>query len=109
MSTALHAHLSTAAVDCDGPIYRDWVTTLNESERADEDWGGLDFRSRLLGLYISMRSEFGVKVTVTSDGFEWHEPTDEGYASGEVRWCEDEDCDPHAASQRDVYAEQMGY
>lgn len=116
MTTNLHAHVSTASADCDGPFYRDYVTALNDDERAMHDkaqgvndFHDLVFKERVLGNHVSFHSEGGVTVKVDSDGFHMHEQTDEGYRSAEVRWCEDEDCDPNAASQRDVYAEMMGY
>lgn len=116
MTTNLHAHVSTASADCDGPMYRDYVTALNDDERAMHeqangvnDFHDLTFKERVLGNHVSFHSEFGVTVKVGEDGFTMSEQTDEGYRSAEVRWCEDEDCDPNAASQRDVFAEMMGY
>lgn len=116
MTTSLHAHVFTASSDCDGPMYREYVTGLNDVELAEHerqnginDFHDLHFKERVLGNHVSFHSEFGVTVKADSEGFTMHEQTDEGYRSAEVRWCEDEDCDPNAASQRDVYAEQMGY
>lgn len=116
MTTHLHAHVSTASRDCDGPLYRDYVSALNDDERAEHeraqgvnDFHDLNFKSRILSNHVSFHTEFGVSVKVTAEGFWTREQTDEGYRSAEVRWCEDPDCDPHEASQRDVYAEAMGY
>lgn len=116
MTTNLHAHVSTASADCDGPMYRDFVSALNDDERkmhddanGVRDFHDLAFKSRVLAAHVSFHSEVGVEVRMTLDGFSMVEQTDEGYRSAEVRWCEDEDCDPHAESQRDVYAEMMGY
>lgn len=116
MTTNLHAHVSTAASDCDGPLYRDYITELNDDERAMHeqangvnDFHDLTFKERVLGNHVSFHPENEVWVKVTEDGFTTSERTDEGYQSAEVRWCEDESCDPNAASQRDVFAEQMGY
>lgn len=116
MTTSLHAHVSTAAADCDGPMYRDYVTELNDDEVAEHerangvnDFHDLHFKERVLGNHVSFHTEFGCKVEVTAEGFTAHEQTDEGYRSAEVRWCEDESCDPRAYSQRDVFAEMMGY
>jgi hypothetical protein len=44
-----------------------------------------------------------------SDVIEVHENTEEGYRSATARFCDDAACDPEAYSQRDVYAEMMGY
>lgn len=116
MTISLHAHVSTASSDCDGPFYRDYVTTLNADEIAEHeraqginDFHDLHFKERVLGNHVSFHPFFNVKVEVDVHGFVMHEQTDEGYRSAEVRWCEDEDCDPNASSQRDVYAEMMGY
>jgi hypothetical protein len=114
MTTTLHAHVDTAAADCDGPMYRTYVESLNDSERAMHDaangvndFHDLVFKERVLGNHVSFHGR--VTVEVHPHGFNSHEITDEGYRSADVRWCEDESCDPHAASQRDVFAEQMGY
>ena len=116
MTTTLHAHVSTASSDCDGPQYNEWVESLNVTELAQHvaangvnDFHDLNFKERVLGNHVSFHSEFGVTVAVLDWGFTMHEQTDEGYRQAEVRWCEDEDCDPNAKSHRDVFAEQMGY
>lgn len=116
MTTNLHAHVSTASRDCDGPLYDEWVTSLNDDEIAEHDqaqgvndFHDLHFKERVLGNHVSFHTEFGVTVKVTAEGFSMHEQTDEGYRSAEVYWCEDEDCDPNAYSHRDIYAEMMGY
>jgi hypothetical protein len=108
MTTNLHAHTSTYSVDCDGPFYRDYVESMREDEREDQ-FADLVFKERVLGNHVSFHSEGGVKVEVDRHGFFMREATDEGHRSAEVRWCEDESCDPNAAWQRDVFAEQMGY
>jgi hypothetical protein len=50
-----------------------------------------------------------MRVDITEGGFSTYRKTDEGYSASEVRWCEEDWCDPEASSQRDVYAEMMGY
>ena len=114
MTTNLHAHVSTASRDCDGPLYRDWVESLNDDERAMHekangvnDFHDLYFKERILGNHVSFHAE--CEVHVFPAGFRVSEPTDEGYRSAEVIWCEVESCDPHESSQRDIYAEMMGY
>lgn len=109
MTNTLHAHVSTAAADCDGPMYREFVQEMNDEERTNDEYGDLVFKERILGNHVSFHSEFGVAVKVSAEGFTMHEQTDEGYRSADVTWCEDEECDPNSYSQRDVYAEQMGY
>lgn len=116
MTTSLHAHMSTASRDCDGPMYRDYVEALNDDERAEHerangvnDFHDLNFKARILAGAVFFSAEFGATVNITPEGFTYNEPTDEGHRSVEVRWCEDESCDPNAYTQRDVYAEMMGY
>lgn len=121
MTTNLHAHVSTAARDCDGPIYREWVETLNDAERkmhedsfneageSINDFHDYAFRERLLSAHVSFHPEFVVRVEIQEAGFTMSEETEEGFRSAEVEWCEDPKCDLLAKSQRDVYAEQMGY
>lgn len=111
--TNLHAHVSTASSDCDGPMYHEYVSTLNDAERAMHekaqgvnDFHDLEFKARILSNHVSFHSN--TRVEVDERGFTTHEQTDEGYRSAEVRWCED-DCNTDARSQRDVFAEQMGY
>lgn len=111
----IHAHVSTASADCDGPLYRDYVTVPNddeiaESERAQgvNDFSEIHFKERVMMSHCSPYAVHQLTVKVDDGGFEWHEQTEEGYRSGEVRWCDD-DCDTGQSSQRDVYAEQMGY
>lgn len=105
----LHAHVSTASADCDGPMYRDYVAEMNSNERDDDQYGDLVFKERMLGNRVSFHTEYEVSVTVKAGGFVTHEQTDEGYRSSDVTWCEDETCDPNAYRQRDVFAERMGY
>lgn len=114
MTTNLHAHVFTASADCDGPLHSHYVTALNDAELAHHaeqdginDFHDLMFKERVMGNHVSFHAH--VSVSVTPSGFTMSEQTDEGYRSAEVCWCEDAKCDPHAAYQRDVYAEMMGY
>lgn len=113
---ALHAHIDTASADCDGPMYREYTVFLTDEEKAASiaadgvnDFTDIEFRNRILTSQVSVYAvEYGVTMKADSDGFEWHEQTDEGYRSGQVRWCHDESCS-ESYSQRDIYAEMMGY
>jgi len=114
MTKNLHAHVSTSSSDCDGPMYREYVSGLNDAELTEHyrangvnDFHDLNFKARILENHVSFNGF--VTVNMTAEGFNTHEPTEEGYRAAEVRWCEDETCDPNAYSQRDVYAEQMNY
>lgn len=115
MTTNLHAHVDSVAVDCDGPLYQSYITRLNDDEIAEHvkaagvnDFHDLHFKARVLTQHVSFHNEFGSTVEVSSHGFTVSEPTDEGHRAVDVRWCEDE-CDLNERSQRDVYAEMMGY
>jgi hypothetical protein len=95
-------------------MYRDYVESLNVTELAEHvaangvnDFHDLHFKDRILGNAVSFHAEQAT-VEIHPNGFNYREPTDEGYRSVEVTWCED-DCDENAYSQRDVYAEAMGY
>lgn len=113
-----HAHITKASADCDGPFYQEYTVFVSDEAKAKSaaaggvnDFWEIDFREGVLSSQISvyaLTDGHTVKVTVTDDGFEWHETTDEGYRSGEVRWCDDETCG-ESYSQRDVYAELAGY
>lgn len=115
----LHAHVDSASADCDGPMYRDYVVGISDEEKAEHiaadgvnDFSEIHFRERVLASQVPVYAvEEGqdVSVTIAAWGFRWSQPTDEGYRSGEVRWCDDESCDPESHGQRDVYAEMMGY
>jgi hypothetical protein len=114
MTSNLHAHVDTSSRDCDGPQYNSWVTSLNDDEIAEHekaqginDFHDLHFKARVLSHHVSFHAEG--EVHYYPEGFTVSEPHDEGYHNVEVRWCEDEDCDPNARSHRDVYAEMMGY
>ncbi len=111
-----HAHIDTASRDCDGPMYREYTVFVDDEAKAKSaacngvnDFWEIEFRNSILTSQVSVYAvEHGLRMTATEAGFEWHEDTDEGYRQGEVRWCDDEACDERY-SQRDVYAEMMGY
>jgi hypothetical protein len=114
-TNTLHAHIDTAAADCDGPLYRSWVATFNDEERAERDaaqgindFSDIHFMNRVLAGQCGPYAVRQLTVKIDESGFTYHEDTEEGYRSGEVRWCTD-DCDTEERSQRDVYAEMMGY
>ncbi len=113
--TEIHAHVATASADCDGPFYRDFIIVPNDDEiaasvKADgvNDFSEIDFRQRVLASQVSVYCTEDGTLQVSAGGFSWHETTDEGYRSSHVTWCDD-DCDTGQQSQRDVYAEMMGY
>lgn len=110
----LHAHIATGTSDCDGPMYRDYTVFLNDEEKAEHerqdgvnDFHDLHFKSRILGDMVSFSPFVAVKVEVTTHGFTASEETEEGFRHCEVTWCEHECGESY--SQRDIYAEMMGY
>lgn len=126
MTNTLHAHVSTAAADCDGPVYDSYVETFNYAEREaqvrayfnglmrgyDEpvnDFSDIDFMNRVFASKCGPYAVHQMRVTVDESGFDYHEQTEEGYRSGEVRWCRDETCDRTRRTHRDVFAEAAGY
>ena len=115
MTNNIHAHVSTASADCDGPQYSSRVEVFNDEERAEQeraqgvnDFSDIHFMERV---FMSVASPYAVHqmtVKVDEEGIDVHEQTEEGYRSAEVRWCRD-DCDLEETSYRDVYAEMMNY
>jgi hypothetical protein len=117
MTNTLHAHVSRSQRDCDGPTYDSYVEVFNDTEVAEyeaaqvrgyNDFSDLHFKGRVLSGEVAFHAE-SAEVQITSDGFQYHEPTDEGFRAVDVRWCEDESCDTGERSHRDVYAEMMNY
>jgi len=115
MTNNIHAHVSTASADCDGPIYRSYVRSFNEDEIAEQkaaqgvnDFSDIHFMERVMMSVASPYAAHQMTIKVDESGIDVHEQTEEGYRSAEVRWCRD-DCDLEDESYRDVYAEQMNY
>lgn len=109
MTQTFHAHVAISSRDCDGGHGHEYVAQMTTAEHADDTFGTLAFQQRIMGGAITFHTEYGQKVTVTEHGFDTSEQTDEGYRATEVRWCEDEGCDPDAGSVYDQYAQAMGY
>lgn len=119
MTTNLHAHVDTFARDCDGGHGDDYIMALSADEVAHSvkanginDFHEIIFRDRVVASVVnsySIEEGFTGTLQVTAHGLDWSEPTDEGYRRTEVRWCEDEECDPNARAVFDEYAEAMGY
>lgn len=119
MSNHTHAHVSVSSRDCDGGHGYDYVIALSDEERAEHenanginDFHEIHFRSRVIAMMVNsyaIQEGFTGTLTVTAHGADWHEPTEEGFTSTEVRWCEDEDCDTGRTGQYDEFAEAMGY
>ena len=120
----LHAHIESYTTDCDGPLSRDYVLTMNDEERAEataangiNDFSDIHFHERVVNHLVNTYSIFqSGRLEVTSgEGsdyvvrMEWQEDTDEGYRQMSAIICEDENCDTGEAHYRDHRAEEMGY
>lgn len=111
----LHAHVSTHATDCDGPIYREYIMRVDpERDQQFGDDGEIGFRERMLCHIVGVYTCFDGTLTVTSDEWagltkilDWSEKTEEGARSSRVEFCTDQ-CED-VSSFRDIYAEQMNY
>lgn len=102
----LHAHVETNSRDCDGDYRKGYVDFLTTTERVS-DFGEMEFKERVMVSAVSVHAEHGT-LEVTATGLEWRQPTEEGYSSTSVTWCEQEDCD-RSSYQRDFRAEAAGY
>ena len=101
----LHAHMTSASRDCDGDYTAGHVYEMTTQEKADQ-FSDLVFKDRVLANVVSLHG-YGT-LTVTPEGIEWREDTEEGYRAVDVRWCEDE-CPEERSWQRDHRAEAAGY
>lgn len=101
----VHAHVRNQSRDCDGDYSSGHVTEMTLEERCDS-FGDLHFKERVIADVVNVHG-YGT-LTVTPDGVDWHEQTEEGYRAAEVRWCEDE-CREERPWQRDHRAEAAGY
>jgi hypothetical protein len=109
--TDLHAHVETTSRDCDGPMERSRVEEPYDDGESDDE-----FKGRVMSMFLPDGSDFGdgetygtdeILVRFTKHGFSWSAPTEEGYRATDVTFCKQDDIKP--ATQRDVYAESMGY
>jgi len=100
-----HAHVSSNSRDCDGSYSGGHVIEMTLEERCDQ-FGDLHFQQRVAGSTITFHGHG--TLSVTPDGLEWHEQTEEGYRASSIRWCEEE-CDDTRSWQRDHSAEAAGY
>ena len=80
MTTNLHAHVSTASADCDGPFYRDYVSTFNDEEIAEHeraqginDFSDINFMNRVFTNHCGPYAVHQLTVKVDDDGFEWQD------------------------------------
>jgi hypothetical protein len=112
---SLHAHVFTSSRDCDGGHGNEYTMTyspeeIEESKQEFNDFSDIHFMQRVMMNVASPYAvEYGMTVTVDSEGIDVHENTDEGSRAANVRWCHDEMCDPMVSSQYDQFAEAMGY
>jgi hypothetical protein len=122
--TTLHAHWMSDSRDCDGPHSHYWDEVASHwIEEFDHHAGGyrarleheFDFEIRMSELLVKVPYGGDGEVTVTLErkddgrlrGHMSHS-TEEGFSSKAFYVCDDDDYDP-VPTQRDVYAERMGY
>lgn len=101
----MHAHVSTESRDCDGKYERQY-TRKPRAGQTDDDFRA-DTLWALLPIDLGPESD-PVRVMFTRFGFDFTEPTEEGYRAVDVTWCTDDDAD-QPARYRDHTAESMGY
>lgn len=100
-----HAHADRRSRDCDGAYSSGNVYEMTLEERCDQ-FGDLRFKERVMGSVVSLHGHG--ELTVTPEGLDWHEETEEGFVAVAVEWCEEE-CADKRSWQRDHAAEAMGY
>ncbi len=118
-TTTLHAHWTSDARDCDGPISHFWdVAPAERYDPVTQAWGfddEFDFETKMAEALVKVPYGGDGMVTITFDrtedgrlrGTMSHE-TEEGYSARAFEVCKSDDFDP-VPTQRDVYAERMGY
>jgi hypothetical protein len=97
-------------------MFREYIVSFNDAELTEagqevNDFSDIHFRERVMGAVISLttyRDGQAGGAEFTEHGFTFWRSTDEGGENVNVRWCYDV-CDESEYTQRDVYAEQMGY
>jgi len=119
-----HVHLETSSRDCDGPFYTSRTVTfrhLRWDKDKDEDietngYDPDDLWRRLAQMHAPLTGPSTIKIELTDCNIRaglfkmtWAESTDEGHSSGEMRGCYDPTCAHRSPSQRDIFAERMGY
>lgn len=99
----MHAHIEWTLAGCDGTIV---TTRLAAKQPGEYDW---QFKNRVGESQIDFFAEH-VDIAVRDGRISIHGLTEEGYAHGEVEWCEDPTCDLLSAPEyRDLAAEAAGY
>ena len=109
----IHAHIETYSTDCDGPISRTYVMTMNDSER-NSDFGDIEFHDRVTAHIVNTFSLMSTgrldvnKYDSNHVSLRWFEPTEEGSNDKRAVFCAD-DCDTGENSYCDHRAESAGY
>lgn len=101
----VHAHVTTSSRDCDGDYRSGRSVELTAEERCDS-FGDISFKERVIANVITVHG-YGT-LSVTPEGVEWGENTEEGYRMASVEWCED-NCPNVKPWHRDLRAEAAGY
>lgn len=102
-----HAHVQTVSRDCDGEYRSGHTTDVMTVEEMLDAHGDYLFKKRVASWVVDLNSD-GL-LTVTEDGLDWRQSTEEGYRTTDVTWCEDEGCVDQQSYWRDMTAERAGY
>lgn len=84
----IRAIVERTARDCDGMHYRTIEYRMTDEEIADQ-FGDLDFYSRVIGYMVNVVSEHGTLTVKQYDGMpvvEWSELTEEGFHNESARF-----------------------
>ena len=101
----MHAHVHIDSRDCDGRYERSYVVTPEDGQDM------YAFQGMVMGWYMPLDyrgDDTVITVQMSSRGFDFLEPTDEGYRAVDVTWCTGDDVSERGTF-RDYTAESMGY
>lgn len=109
-----HLHYTSHSRDCDGPheYYSDYRPDRDDIDWTDELDIAMDF---VMPMMFTYPEDGNVQMEIGRDSqdrlfFVSSKSTDEGYKSEVYVVCDEDDWDGEEAhSQRDVFAERMGY
>lgn len=117
-----HVHASTSSADCDGPHASEHTYQITSmrwtpeelSHKSPPEPDAFDLWNKLCRFAPAFHNECEVEVTAngTDDGtftLRTGHRTDEGFHSEQLVGCKDPYCAHAGESQRDRFAEQMGY
>jgi len=116
-ATVFHVHAHHGGTDCDGPMERShtyqltslvWENIFTDPERIERGPDDNDLWAHLVRMDVPVHAE-SATVNISEGHMDWSERTDEGHRGGSLDACYDPGCAYDGDSQRDHYAERMGY